>query len=44
MQSIIYYTDTENKHFCMSEGYNVLKKKKKKKKSQISPSQSTRKE
>ena len=31
MQSIIYYTDTENKHFCMTEGYNVLKKKEEKK-------------
>ena len=41
MQSIIYYTDTENK--CMTEGYNVLKKKEEKK-NQISPSQSTRKE
>lgn len=43
MQSIIYYTDTENKHFCMTEGYNVLKKKEEKK-NQISLSQSTRKE
>lgn len=31
MQSIIYHTDTENKHFCMTEGYNVLKKKEEKK-------------
>ena len=31
MQSIIYYTDTENKHFCVTEGYNDLKKKRRKK-------------
>ena len=31
MQSIIYHTDTENKHFCMTEGYNVLEKKRRKK-------------
>lgn len=38
MQSIIYYTDTENKHFCRTEGYNVLKKKKEKKKPNFSKS------
>lgn len=38
MQNIIYYTDTENKHFRVTEGYNVLKKKKKKKKPNFSKS------
>lgn len=33
-----HYTDTENKHFRVTEGYNVLKKKKKKKKPNFSKS------
>ena len=35
MQNTIYYTDTENKHFRVTEGYNVLRKKKEEKKTKF---------